>query len=195
MNDVINQLIKNDQGDPVMLVMAETANGQVNLFGVAVQAIHYEDALEQLARTLDRDQGRRFIHAVDMQMMVRVQVIQCPKCGQITGLGSGKCQHCGLPLDSPEMQQQLATGTVRMFPQVSFQPRALADGTENMYQIRPEHIILYDVVPPDSPAYKHWVKSAQNARNRMRQMRTGLVMPTAGETISIQQAKGQQKKQ
>lgn len=189
------QLVQNETGDSVMLVMAELTNGQVNLFGVAVQAITYEDALEQLARTMDRDQGRRFVHAIDMQMMVRVQVIQCPKCGQITGLGAGKCQHCGLLLDSPEMQQQMASGTIRMFPQVSFQPKALADGTENMYKIRPEHIISYDVVPPDSPAYKHWAKSAQQARDRMRQMRTGLVMPTAGETISIQQAKGQQKKQ
>jgi len=179
------QAHRDSQGNITYLLMAELVHGQPALFGVKVRATDYDTGLKQLFRLMNQDGGKQFLEVENLQALVQVRLIQCPSCGNITPVGQKACSHCKMNLQTPEVVAAIQQGKARVIQHVEYQLKALHEGTENMYRLRPEHIVLYDIVPPDSPAYKKWVETAEIAKNQMREIRTGITMPSAGDVAAL----------
>lgn len=180
-----SKALRDSRGNITYLLLAELVHGQPALFGVKIRAEKYEDGLQELIRYMNKEGGKRFIDAVDIQAMVRVQLIQCPSCGNVIPANAETCPQCHMNMRSDEMVAAIQRGKIRVIQHVDYVLKGLMDGTSNAYKIRPEHIILYDIVPPDSPAYAKWVEAGEMGRAQMREMRTGLKMPTTDDMAAI----------
>jgi hypothetical protein len=187
MSSIEDKVLRDSRGNLSYLLLAELIHNQVALFGVKIQAATYEQGIQDLIRYMNDEGGRRFIEAQDMQTLITVRIIQCPGCGNLTPASSPECVHCRLSMKSPEVIAAIQKGKLRVIQQVEYRLKALGDGTENTYRIRPEHIVLYDIVPPDSPAYRKWVETAEEAKAQLRELRTGITMPTGDQVAILEQ--------
>lgn len=176
---------QDSQGRTLYLVLAEMASGAPALFGVPIQTVSYERGLYELQRIMDQDSGRRFIEVTNLQTLIRINLIKCPSCGNIVPANVPACPQCHMNMQSAEMQEAIRSGKTRVIQNIQYQLRALSDGTEDTWRIRPEHIMLYDLVPPDSPAYKKWVEATTEAEEIIRQAKSAIVLPTPQEQSII----------
>lgn len=143
------------------LLLAELVNNVSVLFGVDVPASDYESGLSILLNTMNHKDGRTFIDAKHMQVLVQKSFVLCPQCQSLTPTTdeSQVCQSCGLGFDTREMEVALKKGTARIVNKTQYALKAMLDGTDNRFKIRPEHIVVYDVVPPGTLAYIRWVET------------------------------------
>lgn len=183
----VDKVIKDSQGNITYLLLAELVHGQVALFGIKIRATTYEDGVQYLADFMNKDKGQTFVDVQDMQTLVSVRLIQCLSCGNLAAAASSECPHCKMNFKSPEVVAAIQQGKLRVIQHVEYRLKAMEDGTDNTYRLRPEHVVLYDLIPPDSPAYAKWAETAQLAKAQLREIRSGLVLPTGGQVALLEQ--------
>jgi len=169
------------------VLMAELANGNPAVFGIKVNARSWEEGIDQLKREMSKDQGRRLIEAIDLQILIRARYIMCPSCQKIVPLDQGTCVECNMNFKTPEIAQKIQNNQLRVVPQIQYQLKAFGEGSSNKHQIRPEHVVMYDIIPPDSPAHAVWAETAKVQKEQIRQANSKLKMPSAQETIGLAQ--------
>jgi hypothetical protein len=148
------------------LIMADLVNGATVLFGVQTP--------QSLEDYMAEGDGGRFIQAINMQMLVSVKYVMCPKCETLTATSEQACTGCGLPFGSPEMIQALQAGKARVVPKTKYVLKALADGSENNAMMRPQHIISYDTISERSRVYKDWKEVTRQSQAKLTAFNTGL---------------------
>lgn len=169
------------EGKQTYLIQAEFSSGMPVLFGVDIDAGSFESGLQRLADTMDKEGGRKFIQVRHLQMLVKLTYLQCPSCGNLTPAGDPECVSCHMNMKQPEVIAAIQQGKMRVIPKIKFQLKALTEGTQNTYRIRPEHLQLWDIVPPDSPIYAQWEEAADQATRQIAALKSGLVIPDAIE--------------
>jgi hypothetical protein len=183
------------QGKVTYLLMAELAHGTPVLFGIKIRARDFESGLEELERHMNRNGGREFIEVEALQALVNVQLIQCPSCQSISPAASPRCVKCNMNLRSEEARKAIQTGNGKYIQFVENQPKALKDGTAGTHKLRPEHIVVYDVIPADSPTYRTWKETAELAAAQIRELRSKIQMPSPDDITALKMEELRRKQQ
>jgi hypothetical protein len=176
------------EGKITYLIQAEFNNGTPLLFGVEVDAANWERGLVRLNDIMDKDGGHRFIDAKHLQILIRLQYITCPSCQKLAPAADPRCPECGMNFQTEEMMALLKTGKTRIIPKIKFQLKALVEGAEDTYRIRPEHLASYSIIPSDSPICQQWEQATEEAQRQITALRSGLTVvkaPASGPKILL----------
>jgi len=176
------------EGKVTYLIQGEFNNGTPLLFGVEVDAANWERGLPRLNDIMDKDGGHRFIDAKHLQILIRLQYITCPSCQKLAPAADPRCPECGMNFQTEEMMALLKAGKTRVIPKIKFQLKALVEGAEDTYRIRPEHLASYSIIPSDSPIYQQWEQATEEAQRQISALRSGLTVvkaPASGPKILL----------
>lgn len=178
---------KNKQAAPerMVLVLATLVNRQSVLFGVKVNAGTAEGARVVLLRKMTENNGQTLIPAVHLQVFSEVQMVICGECDNITPADSMRCSGCGLGFDTDQMKESIIRGKSRVVVNTKYDLRAEKAGTINEHHIRPCHIVMYDVVPEESPAFEIWQRTAAEAVERMTALRSSIELPNVADVLKF----------
>lgn len=184
---------KSDMPLQLYLLLAELTTGSTVLFGVGVNAPSYDEGLELLLEVMNKENGQRFIPAINMQYLNTLQYVTCPLCDTVSPLGQGGCVNpdCQADFTEPGVRAAIQAEPKRILAKVKHSFKALLDGSENKIMLRPEHLMCYDLVSPDSPSYKKWKAVAEQSIAAMQAMRSSIDIPTPGEVAAVTRDKQQ----
>jgi hypothetical protein len=174
---------KGKEGKPLRqaVVLAEMDTGATLMFGLKVPAESEEEGQKAMSYVLDQQQGARFIQVDNLQCFVKVAYVVCHACGKVTPATAKACEGCNLPFESEIFQRSLREGKSRVIQRTQVDLKAMEDGTDNKYRLRPEHIVLYDFLPEASPAYKMWVQVSEEQSKQLAALRSNLSIASEGD--------------
>lgn len=171
------------------LLLAELMTGTTTLFGVPINAPSWKEGLPLLVEVMNKQEGRRFVPVINLQILTTVQYITCPSCESVVVASAGACSQCKVQFDTPEFRAAIQESGTRIIPKVQYSLKALMDGTENKLMLRPEHIMCYDIVSNEAPSYKKWEQVARASIEQMRALRSSIHIPTPSETQAVEATK------
>lgn len=175
------------------LLLAELVTGTTCMFGVAVVAPSYGEGLPILLEFMNEENGKRFIPALHLQLLVKVHYVSCPGCETVVAVDQGSCPGCQMQFNTQEFADAVKANPKRVIPKVQYTLKALMDGSENTPMIRPEHLLCFDLIAPSSPSYKKWKMVAAESVRQMHALRSEIQLPTPEETMAVEATKAEKK--
>jgi hypothetical protein len=162
----------------IALLIGELVNSTTMLFGVSVtKGKTAEETVQNLLDLLNKDNGEYFLPIIDSEIMVDIKYAICPFCETVTSMLEKGCAGCHRLFDDEAFRKKFVAGNVRIVNKTQYTARALMDGTENVRHIRPEHLVTWDTVSPDSLVYRKWKETSAKARKQLAQINSNIWTP------------------